>query len=356
MSIEQQGKTKKVYVGVSGGVDSSVAAARLQEQGYDVTGVFIKIWHPDISACDWRAEMHDAMRVCAHLDIPFKMIDLSDVYVDKVVSYMVDAYKQGQTPNPDVMCNGFVKFGAFYEWARNEGADFVATGHYAQCVHEEGVYTLRAGIDASKDQTYFLWQIQKEQLPHILFPVGAYTKKEIREQATRFGLPTATKPDSQGLCFIGDVDVKSFLKKYITVESGDVLNQDGVVVGTHDGAVLYTLGERHGFDIATKEDAQKPHYVIAKDIEKNTITVSTELQSGEAQDTLVLRDTNWLTTELPTSVQAVYRYHGEQIDATLEVGTPMRVQLARPVTTAAPGQSVVLYDGNVCVGGGVIAE
>ncbi len=210
--IEANIYTKKVYVGLSGGVDSSVAATLLKKEGYDVRGVFIKIWHPDLIGCDWKDEMRDAMRVAAHLEIPFEMVDLADVYREKVIQYMTDSYKKGETPNPDVMCNTYVKFGVFYDWAINNGADFVATGHYAQIEENEGEFKMLAGIDNSKDQSYFLWNIRKECLQKMLLPIGKYTKKEVREIAEKNNLPTAKKADSQGLCFIGDVDLKSFLK------------------------------------------------------------------------------------------------------------------------------------------------
>lgn len=356
MSIDVTGKTKKVFVGVSGGVDSSVAAALLKERGHEVTGVFIKIWHPEISACDWRAEMRDAMRVCAHLDIPFEMIDLSDVYLERVIGYLIDAYKKGLTPNPDVMCNGFVKFGAFYDWAIKQGADAVATGHYAQIKNRNEAYELHAGVDETKDQSYFLWQIKKDQLAHILFPVGAYTKKEIRALAEKFTLPTATKPDSQGLCFIGDVDVKAFLKKHIDVQPGNVLNESGEVIGMHDGAALYTIGERHGFTITNTTDRQVPHYIIAKDIAKNSITVSAHPKDVAQITEIVVDDVNLLAV-LPNTANVVVRYHGEKIPVTIQNNEgQLLLRTVEPMKPIALGQSAVLFDETRCVAGGIISD
>jgi tRNA-specific 2-thiouridylase len=353
MSTEGPGKTK-VFVGVSGGVDSSVAAGLLKEQGYDVTGVFIKIWHKELSQCDWRREMQDAMRVCAHLEIPFQMIDLSDTYFKEVISYLINEYKIGRTPNPDVMCNSSIKFGAFYAWAMEQGADYVATGHYAR-VQPDG--TLCRAIDPAKDQSYFLWNVPKDRLARTLFPVGNYQKAEVRKLAERFGLPTAMKPDSQGLCFIGDVDLKSFLEKHLQTVPGNVLNTSGEVIGTHKGAVLYTNGERHGFTIQTNNTEMLPHYVVARDIEKNTITVSPNPQVDDQCAHIVLAQTNFFTDNIPTTVEAVLRYHSDTISASCtQTKSGCELELSTPVSGVTVGQSAVLYVGDVCVGGGIIDQ
>lgn len=356
--------TKKVYVGMSGGVDSSVAAALLKEQNFDVVGVFIKIWHPTISNCDWKSEMRDAMRACAHLHIPFKMIDLSDLYFEKVIGYMINEYENGRTPNPDVMCNEIIKFGAFYDWALNEGAQFVATGHYAQISEYNNEIVMSQGVDSGKDQTYFLWRIKKEQLKNILFPVGSYTKSEIRKLAEKFSLPNAAKKDSQGLCFIGDINVKQFLKNHIDAKQGDVLNVKGEVIGSHDGAFLYTYGERHGFIITNNSSQNKPHFVIGKDLEKNTITVSEEISLVEnVQSELVLEDYNKLVsdsvdTDASKNIVAMCRYHAELIPCSLEVitETSTKISFKNPQERIAEGQSVVLYSEGVCIGGGVVSS
>jgi len=343
---------KKVFVGVSGGVDSSVAAALLKESGHDVTGVFIKIWHKELSQCDWRKEMQDAMRVCAHLQIPFQIIDLSDVYFEKVITYLITEYKKGRTPNPDVMCNTSVKFGAFFEWAMEQGAEYVATGHYVR-VFPDG--TLCKGIDESKDQSYFLWNVPKDRLAKTFFPVGEYQKKDVRALAERFGLSTATKPDSQGLCFIGDVDLKSFLEKHLDTSPGAVLDTDGKEIGTHKGAVLYTKGERHGFTIKNSGTETLPHYVVNRDIEKNTITVSTKPAQDDMSTTISLTNINLFEDIKEKSAEAVFRYHGKPSNVQVIIDEKeATLILNEPVSGIAPGQSAVFYDENTCVGGGII--
>jgi tRNA-uridine 2-sulfurtransferase len=353
MSINTQIQCKKVFVGVSGGVDSSVAAALLKQQGHDVTGVFIKIWHKDLSQCDWRQEMQDAMRVCAALDIPFQMIDLSDVYMQKVISYLIEAYDAGKTPNPDVMCNNSVKFGAFYDWAIDHGAEYVATGHYAR-VNESG--ELHKAVDAAKDQSYFLWNVPKDRLKKTLFPIGAYKKPQVRDMAHEFGLPTATKADSQGLCFIGDVDLKSFLQKHLNTKPGDVLDVSGTCIGSHRGAALYTNGERHGFSITTRGTHTLPHYIVGRDLQKNTITVSTDPAQDVTHMRIKLDTMNWFTDIHPAQVDAVFRYHGQSYNASLEIisDTSCVLTLDTPLANISEGQSAVLYIGDQCICGGVI--
>src|SRR3989344_4417069 len=239
---------KKVFVGLSGGVDSAVTALLLKEQGFDVTGVFIKVWQPDFLPCIWREERRDAMKVAIALDIPFLFFDFEEEYKKGVVDEMIEEYKSGRTPNPDVLCNQEIKFGAFLKKAKELGADFIATGHYAE--NKNGV--LMEGQDKEKDQSYFLWTVKKEDLKHILFPVGHLEKKEVRRLASKYNLPVSEKKDSQGICFIGDVDMGEFLSHFISIKTGEVLNTNGEVIGTHTGAVVYTIGERHGFEITKK--------------------------------------------------------------------------------------------------------
>lgn len=259
---------KKVFVGVSGGVDSSVTAALLQDQGYDVVGVFIRTWQPDWIECTWLHERRDAMRVCAHLNIPFLELDLEQEYKQGVADYMIAEYRAGRTPNPDVMCNREVKFGGFLQWALKQGADYIATGHYARVIHRENESVLLQGKDLTKDQSYFLWTLTEEQLRHVLFPIGEFQKTQVRELAKKYHLPTAVKKDSQGICFIGEIDMKEFLKHYIDIHPGDVVNEQGEIIGYHQGALFHTLGERHGFTITKKGTQDAPYYVIAKDIQK----------------------------------------------------------------------------------------
>jgi tRNA-specific 2-thiouridylase len=347
------GKGKKVYVGMSGGVDSSVSAALLKNAGYDVTGVFIKVWQPDWFACTWREDRLDAMRVAAELDIPFITLDLEKEYKKEVVDYMISEYRAGRTPNPDVMCNRYVKFGGFYSFAMKQGADFVATGHYARS--ENG--KLIMGNDQNKDQTYFLWTLTKEQLEHTLFPVGNIEKPEVRKLAKKFKLFTADKKDSQGLCFIGKIDVKEFLGHYIETKRGDVLDVNGRVIGYHDGAFFYTIGERHGFTITAKTPNDEPYYVITKDVEKNTLTVSFKTAEGElpnGKKEVKLRDMNWIGGAVPLGKKLQARSRYRETLQEVAISDQNVVTFLKPQFTLSPGQSLVVYDGDNCLGGGII--
>jgi tRNA-specific 2-thiouridylase len=342
--------SKKVYVGLSGGVDSSVSAAILKEKGYEVTGVFIKIWHPDFLNCNWKEEMRDAMRVCAKLDIPFKKIDLSKNYEENVIKYMINEYSRGRTPNPDVMCNSFIKFGEFYKWAIKDGADYVATGHYAN-IDEE---SLIQAEDENKDQTYFLWKIKKDQLSKIIFPIGDIKKENVRKLAKKYNLHTATKKDSQGLCFVGDVNMKDFLKKYIETKPGEVLNTDGEVIGDHDGSILFTIGERHGFTITKKGTEDSPYYVTDKNIEKNTITVSKDIPKF-SDDEIKISNLN-IYRELPQKLKSRIRYRQKLIDTeVLEFNDKsLKIRFLGDSGAITKGQSIVFYEGERCLGGGII--
>lgn len=344
-------KRKKVFVGVSGGVDSSVSLALLRNQGYDVVGCFIKTWQPDFITCTWKEERRDAMRVCAHLDVPFITIDAEKEYKDNVGQYFIDEYKAGRTPNPDVMCNKEIKFGVFLRYALAHGADYVATGHYAQV--KDGV--LLAGADNTKDQSYFLWTLTREQLAHILFPVGYLQKKEVRRLATEYGLPTAEKKDSQGVCFLGPVDMKEFLSHYIDKKRGDVLDSSGNIIGHHDGALFFTLGERHGFTISKKGSDDARLYVIDRDLEKNTVTVSDKETDSpkNAKKEIRLENTNWVTTSVEgKKYSARIRYQQTLRPCRVENDT---VIFDAAEDLASPGQSLVVYDGEICLGGGIIA-
>lgn len=355
---------KKIFVGISGGVDSSVSAALLQQQGHDVVGVFIRTWQPDFVACTWKQERRDAISVCAHLNIPFIELDLEDAYKQGVADYMISEYQQGRTPNPDVMCNKEVKFGGFLAWARTQGADYVATGHYVQVTHDEKGSTMYRGADQQKDQSYFLWTLTQEQLQQVLFPVGSLQKSEVRELARSFALPTATKKDSQGICFIGDIDMKAFLRHFLELHEGEVMNEEHEVIGRHDGSLLFTIGERHGFDIFPKykHTDDKPYYVQAKDVQKNTITVSQkkpvfDTQTGDTMSLISVVDNQGVYTE-GTTYEAQFRYRGDRHTVTITSYDPvqqrMDLRLHGIVDAVAPGQSVVLYTDTVCLGGGII--
>ena len=353
---------KKVYVGMSGGVDSSVSAYLLQRQGYDVTGVFIKVWQPEGIECTWKEDRLDAMRVAAELGIPFKTLDLEAQYKKEVIDYMIAEYARGRTPNPDVACNKYVKFDGFLNWALEDGADYIATGHYTQNIYnkESGFFELRASTDSEKDQGYFLWTLSQDKLKHILFPVGAMEKKDVRVVAKEAGLYTADKKDSQGLCFIGKLDIKDFLKDYITPKRGDVLNTEGVVVGHHDGVFFLTLGERHGFVIDAKTNSDKPVYIVGKDIEKNTVTISDDLEVLHKKNLRVnLTNTNWVGSQ-PVSgeiYESRIRYRGTTMKSTVEVTGEgiAAVTVAEGDASGSVGQSLVVYQGDILIGGGIIS-
>ena len=297
------------------------------------------------------------MRVAAHIGIQFITLDLEDEYKREVVDYMINEYRQGKTPNPDVMCNKYVKFGGFYNYAMKHGADYVATGHYAQIKKIKNSFTLIAGDDKNKDQTYFLWTLKKEQLGKTLFPVGNMEKPEVRKIAKKCKLPNADKKDSQGLCFIGKINIKEFLSHYIPIKKGKVLNEKGKVIGIHDGASFYTIGERHGFNITEKTPNDEPYYVIDKDIKNNTIIVSHKNKLGElpnAVKKIKLRDTNWNQGEAPLGrrLKARSRYREELQN--IKMIDEETVEFEKPQYTVSRGQSLVFYDGNVCLGGGII--
>jgi tRNA-specific 2-thiouridylase len=349
-------KETRVFVGLSGGVDSSVAAKRLIEKGYEVVGVFIKVWQPDFIYCDWEKERLDAMRVAAHLGIPFLTMNAEDVYKREVADYMIRSYEAGITPNPDVMCNEHVKFGAFYEWARAYGASYIATGHYAQVRTHNNKTELHRGIDPKKDQSYFLWRIHQATLENILLPVGDTVKAEIRREAESARIPTAQKSDSQGICFLGHIDMYEFLKHYIQLTPGNVLDEQGTVIGEHKGAQIYTNGQRHGFTI-TRSDTQSPHYVTSRNLDKNTITVSTEHVMRTCSE-IQLVNMNELGTGFTEHMEAEFRYHGSPVQVTYAPhGNENAILIPTETSQEFPtqGQSCVLYRGTECCGGGIIS-
>ncbi len=357
---KSENNQKTVFVGLSGGVDSSVAAYLLKKSGFRVVGCFIKTWQPDFIDCTWKEERRDAMRVAAHLDIPFMTIDLEKEYKEGVADYMIREYQLGRTPNPDVMCNKEIKFGGFLKKALEIGADFVATGHYARVDQDVKTceYRLLKAIDNAKEQSYFLWTLTQDQLRKILFPIGHLQKSEVRQIAKKAGLLTFEKKDSQGICFIGKFDFKDFLKHFIEEKKGDVLNEQGEVIGHHNGSVFFTLGERQGFVITKKGTNDKPMYIVAKNIQENTLTVSESpvLSSFQKETTFSLVASNIGTITKDRVLDAQIRYHGELlkcqvVDQTKEMA---KIKFETP-QLIAPGQSVVLYDGDVCIGGGIIA-
>tara|TARA_B100000745_G_scaffold299768_1_gene251397 strand:+ start:2151 stop:3224 length:1074 start_codon:yes stop_codon:yes gene_type:complete len=352
-------ETKTVYVAMSGGVDSSLSASLLKEASFNVVGVFIKTWHPPFLECPWKEDRLDALRVATHLNIPFKTINLSKEYKKEVIDYLLSEYKKGKTPNPDVMCNKTIKFGAFFKWARKEGADYVATGHYAQVKEKGGMYCLYQGKDDNKDQTYFLWNLQQKHLKHTLFPIGHLEKSAVRREAEKRGLVTARKKDSQGLCFVGKINFKKFLKRYIKTKKGNVLNLKKEVIGWHEGAVFYTIGERHGFTVTKKTPNDTPYYIVDKNIKKNELIVAEKKDIEEsAVKEVSLGDTNWTEGKTPAlneEYSARSRYRQKFVKGILKKkGSKYYVQFKKPQTGIARGQSLVLYKGKECLGGGVI--
>ena len=349
---------KKVFVGLSGGVDSSVAALRLKQAGFDVVGVFIKVWHPDFLVCNWEQERLDAMRVAAHLDIPFLTCDAEAAYRDEVATYFISEYKAGRTPNPDVMCNQYVKFGAFIKFAKERGADYIATGHYAQKIHTANSNELTRGIDSNKDQSYFLWALTAEQLNFALFPVGNTTKEEIRKEAAKARIPTAAKKDSQGICFLGQVDIKDFLSHYVDLQPGPVYDEAGACIGSHTGALVYTIGQRHGFTITVASAAREAYYVTEKNIETNSLTVSTIKPTLSTSSSMLLHSVvlrSELTLGGTYEAQTRYRQQPFKVRVDLISNDQLALTLEETTDAVAQGQSCVLYDHAVCIGGGIIS-
>lgn len=340
---------KKVYVGMSGGVDSSVTAALLKEQGYAVTGVYMKNWSQDLPGfvCPWREDFQDAKRVAVQLDIDFKMFDFENEYRHKVVDYMVREYQAGRTPNPDIMCNQEVKFKLFLDAALEDGADLISTGHYARVKNGQ----LFTGIDKTKDQSYFLYRVREDALLKSLMPIGELHKTEVRRLAKKLGLATAEKKDSQGICFVGKVGIKEFLLNELGPQPhGPIINQNGETIGEHDGAIFYTIGQRHGLDVG----GGLPYYVTRKDIKTNTIYVTTNLDDEDLwTKKLILTDPHWIN-EKPTSgkYQARLRYRGPLVDCELKDD---QLTLADSQRGIAAGQSTVIYDGDHVLGGGIIS-
>lgn len=339
----------KVFVGMSGGVDSSLAAALLVEQGYDVIGVYMKNWSQDLPGmkCPWAEDLADAKRVAVKLGIDFRVFDFEREYRDQVVQYMIDEYKLGHTPNPDIMCNQEVKFKLFLDASLDQGADMIATGHYAKT--SDG--NLLKATDENKDQTYFLYRVTKEALEKTLFPLGDMTKQQVRKEAAARSLVTAGKKESMGVCFVGQVGMKEFLGQYVETQPGDIVDkQSGDKIGRHDGAIFYTLGQRHGLDLG----GGLPYYVVGKDMERNEVYVSRNINDDNIwRQTIELQNIHWIdeSSERPRDVQVRIRHRAALVDAVIEGNTLTLADKQRAITS---GQSAVIYSGNKCLGGGVV--
>ena len=351
----------RVVVGMSGEVDSSVAAYLLKEQGYDVIGIFMKNWDDtdEFGMCTATEDYEDVIKVCNQIGIPYYAVNFEKQYWDKVFTYFLEEYKAGRTPNPDVMCNKEIKFKAFLEHALALGADYLATGHYAQVEVRDGQTRMLRGRDNNKDQTYFLNQLNQEQLEKVMFPIGHLEKKKVREIALEQGLATATKKDSTGICFIGERNFKEFLSQYLPAQQGAMETMDGKVMGQHDGLMYYTIGQRHGLGIGGSGD---PWFVIGKDLDRNVLLVGQNINNDALFSTsLTATDLSFTTTlEKPQSFQATakFRYRQEDIGVLVELIDNKRVRVIfdEPVRAITPGQAVVFYQGDECLGGATIDE
>ena len=354
---------KKVVIGMSGGVDSSVAAIILQKQGYEVIGLFMRNWDsladgelngPTTSSgiCPQEEDYNDAKAVCDKLGIPLHRKDFIKEYWDYVFTYFLDELKLGRTPNPDIMCNKYIKFDMFEKEARKLGADYIATGHYARI--KDG--KLLRGVDSNKDQTYFLSQVSHKQFENVLFPIGDMEKSEVRRIAEEYDLITAKKKDSTGICFIGERNFKNFLKNYLPNQPGDVINiETNEVIGKHIGLMNYTIGQRRGLNIGGTKDKM---FVVGKDLSKNILYICL----GEDNDYLIstsclVDNINYLGDEKLTKCTAKFRYRGEDIDVELEwLDDEVLVKYPQGVKAVTPGQACVFYNGEECLGGGIIKE
>jgi tRNA-specific 2-thiouridylase len=351
--------SKKVYVGMSGGVDSSVTAALLKEQGYDVTGVYMKNWSQDLPGftCPWKEDYQDAKRVAVQLGLDFKMYDFEKEYRQKVVDYMVAEYQAGQTPNPDIMCNQEVKFRLFLETCLEDGADMIATGHYSRIVAGDKGTTLQVAKNTDKDQSYFLYRVTEEALSKSLMPIGGFaTKDEVRAMAKQLGLATADKKDSQGICFVGKVGIKEFLLAELGDQPhGAIIDQNGKTIGEHDGALFYTIGQRHGLNVG----GGLPYYVVGKDMARNEVYVTTDLQDERLwHRELRLTELHWINGEPSADarlmVRTRYRAPLVPVKNVAKTENGLSVILGEDIRAVTPGQSAVFYDGETCLGGGIV--
>ena len=349
----------KVVVGLSGGVDSSVAAYLLKKQGYDVVGLFMRNWvEEEGGACTAEEDYNDVRRVAAALDIPYYVVDFSREYYDKVFKLFIDEYAKGRTPNPDVLCNKVIKFDAFREYALSFGAEYIATGHYAGVKKEDGVNYLLKCKDQNKDQTYFLNQLSSEQLEGVIFPLQDISdKSEVRRIAAEIGLPTATKKDSTGVCFIGERNFRKFLSEYLPMKEGVMKTLDGKVVGKHNGVFYYTIGQRHGLQIGGGGTGE-PWFVVDKDVKNNVLTVN----QGECKELYAIsvqcKDFNFISKPFPVGsyeVECRIRHRQPLFKAILtKTENDVIIDFSQPIRGVATGQYAVCYLGDVCVGGGVI--
>ncbi|WP_047150384.1 tRNA 2-thiouridine(34) synthase MnmA [Aneurinibacillus tyrosinisolvens] len=352
----------RVVVGMSGGVDSSVAALLLKQQGYDVIGIFMKNWDDtdEFGHCTAEEDYEDVRRVSGQIGIPYYTVNFEKQYWDKVFTYFLDEYKKGRTPNPDVMCNKEIKFKAFLERALDLGADYLATGHYARVDYHEEQYRLLRGADPKKDQSYFLNRLNQYQLSKTMFPLGHLPKTKVREIALEAGLATAKKKDSTGVCFIGERNFKEFLQNYLPANPGEMRTLDGEVKGRHDGLMYYTLGQRQGLGIGGGSGTGEPWFVVSKDLENNILYVAQGTDHDSLYtDSLVATDLHWISEkEHPSTFTCMAKFRYRQPDQGVTVHTrgdgTCEVVFDEPQRAITPGQAVVFYKGDECLGGATI--
>lgn len=353
----------RVVVGMSGGVDSSVAALLLKQAGYDVIGIFMKNWDDtdEFGHCTATEDFEDVARVCEQIGIPYYGVNFEREYMDKVFQYFLEEYRRGRTPNPDILCNKEIKFKELLDRALDLGADYLATGHYAQVLEQDGKYLLTRAIDDNKDQTYFLHTLDQKPLAKAMFPIGHLPKPKVREIAEANGLATAKKKDSTGICFIGERNFKQFLSAYLPAQPGEMRTFDGKCVGQHEGLMYYTMGQRHGLRLGGGiGDNSEPWFVVDKDVANNILYVAQgDHHPRLYAHSLTATNLSWVTMQPPGQTfrcTAKFRYRQPDQDVTVsltEAGS-CEVQFDVPQRAITPGQSVVFYQGQTCLGGGII--
>lgn len=352
-----------IVAAMSGGVDSSVAAMLLKRAGYRVSAVFMKNWNEpdDDGHCRWEDDVGDVLSVCEKLDIPVNTVDLSQAYWDSVFEDFIEEYRRGRTPNPDILCNREIKFKAFLQHAAQIGGDAIATGHYGRIGRSDGVHTLLKGADPSKDQSYFLYAIGQAALAETVFPIGQLEKGEVRRIAASAGLSTHAKKDSTGICFIGERRFRQFMSNYLQAQPGDIRGTDGTLLGRHQGAAYYTLGQREGLGIGGVRGAtEDPWFVVAKNVKDNELLVAQGHEHPLLMSTRLVADTlSWISGSAPStplvcSAKTRYRQSDQACVIGRIEGDRLEVEFMQPQRAVTPGQSVVFYDGDRCLGGGII--
>jgi tRNA-specific 2-thiouridylase len=362
--VNQQIPLSHIIVGMSGGVDSSVAAFLLKKAGHCVEGVFMKNWEGDDTDtyCPAADDLKDAEAVCASLDIPLHMVNFADQYWERVFTYFLDEYRAGRTPNPDILCNKEIKFRAFLDYAKQRGADYIATGHYVRAHRDQQGTHLLKGIDPQKDQSYFLYALDEAQLKSSLFPVGDLPKQQVRALAEQIGLKNYAKKDSTGICFIGERKFKLFLNEYLPAKPGVIETLSGEEIGTHDGLMFYTIGQRQGLHIGGKKGkSESPWYVADKDLARNVLlVVQGDNHPALFKASLMTGPLHWINQppELPLPVMAKTRYRqpDQPCVITPTDNLTCRVDFEQPQRAITPGQSIVFYQGDICLGGGIITQ